>query len=138
MDIGNLLVGFSLLQAVLFGLFLIGTKKLSFPKWPLLLLLLALAYFQLEFLLVRNAIGFSFKNLLLTHHGGWLLVGPLIMAYAHSFRQVFSWKSLGLHLLPFLVISIVIPLLFSETIPKRGLDTACSPYSNIQIWALPK
>ncbi len=132
MDIGNLIVGFSVIQALLLVAFLLGARKISFPRLPLVLLLLALLYFQLEFLLVRNAISLEYKNLLLTHHGGWLLVGPLIWYYTASFHQGLSWQRLLIHLTPFLLAAIVFPALALDTIPKRGVD-----YSMLTVFKYP-
>ena len=120
MDFGNIFVFLSIIQAALLIILLTNKKKVQFPTQYLIFLLLGLLYFQIEFLLVRNAAQLPTKTLLLTPHGGWLMMGPLLYFFIKNFYEKIETRQLIIHLLPFLLIAIVLPILITEPVPRRG------------------
>ncbi|MEM7369572.1 MAG: helix-turn-helix domain-containing protein [Bacteroidota bacterium] len=122
MDFANFIVSAGIIQAILLIGLLISRKKTSFPLYALIFLLLGLLYFQWEFILVRNAISFPYKQILLTRHGGWLMIGPLFFAFIQSLYSQQDARKLLLHLLPFIVLTLILPLFLHQPIPKRGFD----------------
>lgn len=122
MDFANFIVSAGIIQAILLIGLLISRKKTSFPLYALISLLLGLLYFQCEFILVRNAVSFPYKQILLTRHGGWLMIGPLFLAFMQSLYGQRNVTTLLLHLLPFITLTLILPLFLQEPIPKRGFD----------------
>ena len=78
----------------------------------LFLLVLTIIWYQAEFLSVRLPYDLSFNLFYGTRYGSWLLLGPLYYCYVQAIISNWQNKHL-LHLLPFVVFTVIIPLLTS-------------------------
>ena len=103
---------------VLFSI-LSSRKRRSKPESPfLVLVILVLFWFLIEFLSVRNTYDVGVNLFYGTRYGAWLVVGPLVYFYFKSITQskwTFS-KIDALHFIPFLVFAFIIPLMFEEVL----------------------
>lgn len=87
-------------------------------------LLFAFLWFQLEFFLLRHTLDAQIPFIYSTRYGGWLIVGPLILLYnrASLIRGYWIKKKDFLHFIPFLIFTIVLPLLLNDIITNRSTD----------------
>lgn len=90
----------------------------------LLALLFAFLWFQLEFFLLRHTLDAQIPFIYSTRYGGWLVVGPLILLYNRAtLIKGYQLKKINLlHFIPFLVFTILLPLLFNDIITNRSTD----------------
>jgi len=86
--------------------------------------ILCFIWYQVEFLFIRNKIEFDFYLAYGTRFGSWLLLGPLLWLYLHSFfDQKFKIESrLWIHFLPFLFLTVIIPITSDELLTWRSVD----------------
>lgn len=89
----------------------------------LTLIIVAFTWYQLEFLLIRNRIDVGFYLAYGTRYGAWMLLGPLVWMYTHSFfsKESVSRKAL-FHFLPFAILTILVPLLSANLLTWRSVD----------------
>lgn len=122
LDIWSLLLAASAVQGIVLLVLLIGNKTQKQANRILALLLLLIIWIQVEFLLVRSAREIDFNLFYGTRHGLWVALGPLLYLYIRTFTQAeFRFKqSQILHFVPFLILTILIPLFFAEAIPEQG------------------
>lgn len=125
MDIWSILIIILLAQG-LFNLSLLGVfyfRKKEASKLNLLLISLLLLWFLLEFLSVRQTFKIPLNLFYGTRYGSWFLLGPLTLFFFQSIIEKdwkFSWKS-GIQLLPFILITIIIPLVSNESLSYRQI-----------------
>ncbi len=87
-------------------------------------LLFAFLWYQVEFFLLRHTLDARIPFIYSTRYGSWLIVGPLILLYTRAIlikgyrlRRRDAW-----HFLPFLVFTIILPILFNDIITNRATD----------------
>ncbi len=85
----------------------------------LLLFLLSLLWLQLEFLAIRWPFDIGVGVFYGTRHGSWLLMGPLYFFYMQSITRDGIKKWEYLYLLPFVLFTILIPVLLSDFLSFR-------------------
>ncbi|MEL7423898.1 MAG: helix-turn-helix domain-containing protein [Bacteroidota bacterium] len=125
LDIWSILILLFLAQ----GLYLLSALVLSTRErqryWNRFLagILLAVLWWLMEFLSVRNVLEIPLNAFYGTRYGSWLLLGPLTYFYFKSIiRQDwrFSTKD-SLHFLPFFLLVLVIPFLSGESLSQRQI-----------------
>lgn len=124
-DVATLLSIVTIGQAV-FMLVSFGTLKSRNPSATYWLygIIFALAWYQAEFLAIRNTWEITIPLFFGTRYGSWLLLGPLLYHY--------SWASCPIerksdytdlwHFVPFVLFTIMIPLLIEELHTWRSVD----------------
>ena len=87
----------------------------------LLFVVLALLWYLLEFLFVRNTVNIGLNIFYGTRYGSWFLLGPLTFFYFKSItnREWGFSKSSFLHFIPFFVFTLLIPLFSTEILNQR-------------------
>ncbi len=90
----------------------------------LIALLFAFLWFQLEFFLLRHTLDASIPFIYSTRYGAWLIVGPLILLYnrASLIKDYQVKKRDWLHFIPFLLLTLLLPLLLNDIITNRSTD----------------
>ncbi len=109
-------------QAVLLLVYLFVNRNAhTKPNIFIATLLVWIVWLQLEFLVLRRSFIISASFFFGSRHGTWLLLGPLIYHYLQvSFGKMHSWRiSAWVHYFPFIILTLIIPLLISNTIPER-------------------
>ncbi|MEM9260623.1 MAG: hypothetical protein AAGA62_13310, partial [Bacteroidota bacterium] len=108
-------------------LFLMGIILLHKDQWRLankllFTLLFAFLWYQVEFFLIRHTLDSRVPFLYSTRFGSWLLVGPLVLWYnrAALIKDFRLQRKDWLHLIPFLFLTILLPLLLREVITDRA------------------
>lgn len=101
---------------------LIDRQRFQTANRLLLALLFAFAWYQLEFLLLRETLDSKIPFLYSTRYGSWLLIGPLLLLYNRAtliegfrFRRRHGW-----HFMPFLLFTVILPVLFGEVVTDRA------------------
>ena len=119
-DVWTLLIIVSLAHSLFTGVLLLLRKehKRREGKW-LLMLLLGLFWLQLEFLSIRWPFDFGVSIFYGTRHGSWLLIGPVFFFYIKSLLGWEVQRSAYIYLLPFLLFTIVLPLLLNDFLSFR-------------------
>ncbi|MEM9329649.1 MAG: hypothetical protein AAGA85_28575, partial [Bacteroidota bacterium] len=124
LDLATILIIITSSQ-VLFLLFSLSTieSKNNRARIFLVLVLLFVLWYQLEFLAIRSAWDVSFNLLFGMRYGSWLALGPLLYFYtlaslSSDFR--FQRKD-GLHFLPFVVLTLLIPLGVEGLVTNRAV-----------------
>ena len=118
MDLSVDLLSIVLLATLCQGLFFLSViaVKHGFKEKQnvfLFFLVLAIMWYQAEFLSVRLPYDISFNLFYGTRYGSWLLLGPLYYCYVQAI--ISNWRSKQfLHFLPFIVFIIVLPLLTTD------------------------
>lgn len=110
----------------LFLLFIIVSNKnrSKVANWSLAVLLVAFAWYQLEFLLIRSKLDAEYSFVYGTRYGSWLLVGPLILLYSRASligNYKLNWSYI-IHFLPFIILTLFLPLIFDGWLTKRSVD----------------
>lgn len=136
------LVSLILLLSVGQGLFLLVLllhKAISGNRalYPFVFLIGIFLWFQLEFLAVRTPFEVTLQGFFITRFGGWMLVGPLLLACTLSLlkEDAFGWKlSKTLHLAPFVIFALALPFLVKyQMLTNRsigyGMLTAFDPFN---------
>lgn len=109
------------------GIFLLSVLLVAAEKRKkrgntyLIALILVLLWFLSEFLTIRSRYDVGLDLFYGTRYGSWLLLGPLTLFFFRSIttpRWKFSPKDV-LHLLPFLIFAIAVPLLSSDALSSR-------------------
>lgn len=113
-------------QCVFLMIVLLTGRSMSKASNALLLLLVfAFLWYQTEFFLIRNSkLGSDIPFLFSTRYGSWFLIGPLILLFTRA-SLIRDFKLLRTHLLhfvPFVVFTLLIPLLSNEIITNRSVD----------------
>lgn len=87
-------------------------------------LLFVFLWFQLEFFLLRHTLDAQIPFIYSTRYGGWLVVGPLILLYnrASIIKNYQLNKRDWLHFIPFLILTILLPLLLNDIITNRSTN----------------
>ena len=123
LDIWSILILLFLAQ----GLYLLSTLALSTRErqryWNRFLagILIAVLWWLLEFLSVRNVLEIPLNAFYGTRYGSWTLLGPLTFFYFKAIIQQgwrFSTKD-SIHFLPFILLVLVIPFLSGESLSQR-------------------
>ncbi|MEM6380548.1 MAG: helix-turn-helix domain-containing protein [Bacteroidota bacterium] len=120
LDIWSIIIIVSIAHSV-FAINLLGFKKEFQHKagfW-LLMFLLSLLWLQVEFLAIRWPFNVGLDVFYGTRHGSWLLVGPLYYFYIKSITREETQKLDYLFLLPFIVFTVVLPLLVNDFLSFR-------------------
>ena len=109
--------------------FLIGSTLFSRQRGHtanllLMALLFAFLWFQLEFFLIRHTLDTQIPFIYSTRYGAWLIIGPLILLYNRTsiIKDYLLKKKDFLHFLPFLLFTILLPLLLKDIITNRSTD----------------
>jgi AraC-like DNA-binding protein len=125
MDIWSILILILAVQGV-FNLSLLvisALKKKQSGQWYLIFISIALLWFLLEFLSVRQTFKVPFNLFYGTRYGSWFLLGPLTFFFFRSITQKqwkLSWKQ-AWHFLPFLIFTIFIPIISNESLSYRQI-----------------
>lgn len=99
-------------------------------KW-LLALLIALLWQQTEFLSIRWPYDLGIDVFYGTRFGSWMLVGPLFFFYVKSVSGRPIVKKDYLYLLPFGVITLLLPILFTDFLSFRQVHYGMlTPFDN--------
>lgn len=106
----------------LMGAILINKERAQIANKLLLVLLLAFLWYQVEFFLIRHTLDTAIPFLYSTRYGSWLLVGPLVMLYnrATLIKNYRLQRKDWLHLLPFFLFTLLLPLCFHEVVTDRA------------------
>lgn len=137
MDIWSIVIIIAIGQ----GLFVISIMVLKsdwkqYHNYFLCALLLFFIWLQLEFLSIRIPFSVGFNLFYSTRHGSWLLIGPLYFFYARFIIEPNRKLILSdlLHFSPFLLFSIIIPVLTQDFLSFRqvhyGMLTAFDQYND--------
>ncbi len=112
LDVLSLVLIVSLAQGLFIMAVLIIRYRLKPEHYVLLLALIVMLFWlQAEFLAVRNASPISMAIFYGNRHGAWLALGPLYYYYAASVLKFpIRGNTLLLHLAPFLIFTILIPI----------------------------
>ncbi len=125
LDIASILGLFTIGQA-LFLAFSFGTLKSrnSQAAFLLIAIVFALAWYQAEFLAIRNRWDIQAGLFFGTRYGSWLLLGPLLYCYSKaSCPLVWRFDSRALlHFIPFLIFSLALPIVISDLHTWRSVD----------------
>jgi len=124
-DFVSILLILSLGQSV-FLLFITFSSR-TYKKLPnilILAILFVLAWYQIEFFMIRNKLDSNLLFLYNTRYGSWLVLGPLIWLYNKSLLHPhFTFKLNHLiHFLPYLLFTWLLPSLTDEFITNRAVD----------------
>ncbi|MEM7297020.1 MAG: helix-turn-helix domain-containing protein [Bacteroidota bacterium] len=87
------------------------------------LILLAMLWWLMEFLSVRNVYEIPLNVFYGTRYGSWLILGPLTYFYFKAITQQ-EWRWLikdSIHFIPFLVFVVIVPLLSKESLSQRQI-----------------
>lgn len=126
LDIWSILILFFVAQ----GIFTLSILILDKNRWRVIsnvylsIIILLVIWVLLEFLAIRNTWKINIDIFYGTRYGSWLIFGPLIYYYYKSITDK-NWKLTlvnFLHLLPFLTICVVIPLISSKSLSPRQID----------------
>lgn len=125
LDIASILGLFTIGQA-LFLAFSFGTlkSKNSQAAFLLIAIVFALAWYQAEFLAIRNRWDIPTGLFFGTRYGSWLLLGPLLYYYSKASCPI-EWKIRTvdlLHLLPFFLFTLTLPLVVRDLHTWRSVD----------------
>lgn len=125
LDIASILGLFTIGQA-LFLAFSFSTLKAknSQAAFLLIAIVFALAWYQAEFLAIRNRWEIHTGLFFGTRYGAWLLLGPLLYFYSKASCPIewkFSQRDL-LHFLPFVLFAFLLPLTLSDLHTWRSVD----------------
>lgn len=120
LDIWSLVIIVSIAHSLFVINLIIAKKshKSSEGKW-LLGLMVALLWLQLEFLAIRWPYDVGFMAFYGTRFGSWMLIGPLFFGYILSVSGNKLGRSYWGWLLPFLVFTLLIPVLFQDFLTYR-------------------
>jgi len=126
MDVWSILIIVFVFQGIfiLVSILTARSRRVKTENRVLVLLVIVLLWFLLEFLCIRNKIDFGFSLFYGTRYGSWFLLGPLIFFYFRAITKsesAFSNADL-LHFLPFVVFVVFLPLFFEEPLNKRQID----------------
>ena len=110
----------------LFIMFTIGIGKQQQKTANRLLmgLLFAFLWYQVEFFLLRHTLDAQIPFIYSTRYGSWLIIGPLILLYNRAILiQNFQLKKQDAwHFLPFLLFTVLLPLIFGSVITHRAVN----------------
>jgi len=95
------------------SLILLRSKKENSGATILLIILLFLIWLQAEFLSIRWPYDIGVAIFYGTRYGSWLLLGPLFLFYANSIRGKKITPVQFIHFIPFVIATLIIPILFS-------------------------
>lgn len=125
MDIWSILIVILIAQG-LFNLSLLirsSIKKSESRNKYLIFITLTLIWFLVEFLSVRQTFKVPVNLFYGTRYGSWFLLGPLTFYFFQTITKEdwrYRWKS-AIHLLPFLIFTLLIPILSNESLSYRQI-----------------
>lgn len=119
--LGLFTVGQALFLAFSFGTLKTQNKQVAFI---LIAIVLVLAWYQAEFLAIRNKWEIQAGLFFGTRYGSWLLLGPLLYGYSKASCPLpWNFKITTLtHFLPFLVFALFLPILADDLHTWRSVD----------------
>lgn len=125
LDIASILGLFTVGQA-LFTAFSFGTLKAKnrAAAFLLIIIVFGLAWYQAEFLAIRNRWTIPISVFYGTRYGAWLLLGPLLYFYSKASCPI-EWKFDRrdfIHFLPFLLFTLLLPTLVGDLHTWRSVD----------------
>ncbi|MDW3192457.1 MAG: helix-turn-helix domain-containing protein [Cytophagales bacterium] len=125
LDVASILGLFTIGQA-LFLAFSFSTIKAQnkLAAFLLIAIVFALAWYQTEFLAIRNRWEIPSGLFFGTRYGSWLLLGPLLYCYSKASCPL-SWnfnRKAFLHFVPFLVFVVILPFLTHDLHTWRSVD----------------
>ena len=100
-----------------------SVKRKKAENKYLFLVVLLFVWFLLEFFAIRNTLKIDVDLFYGTRYGSWFLLGPLTFFFFQSITQTdwrFTKYSL-IHLIPFIVFAICIPLLSDQSLSQRQI-----------------
>ncbi len=112
--------GLFLLSAILFSEERRKRKENVYLSW----MILALIWYLLEFLFIRNRITIGIDIFFGTRYGSWFLFGPLTYLYFKSITRS-DWRFTKidlLHFLPFVTFGVLVPITFGDVLNHRQVD----------------
>ena len=124
LDVWSILIIITLAQGLFLLSVILFSKKRRSKKGTIYLIatLIVLFWFLSEFLFIRQTIKIPFNIFYGTRYGSWLLLGPLTYLFTQAItndkKPGFSKKD-SLHFLPFIVLTLLIPLLFGNFLNHR-------------------
>lgn len=104
------------------GVIATNKERYQLANKLLFCLLLAFLWYQVEFFLIRHTLDQKIPFLYSTRFGSWLLVGPLVLWYNRATlieQYQFKFKE-WLHLLPFVLFTLILPILLQEVVTNRA------------------
>lgn len=124
------------------GFFILSVLTIKYKVMPgqhfyLFLMVLALIWYQAEFLSVRLPFDIQVNAFYGTRYGAWFLLGPLFYFYVRSIAgKSIRFSVLNvLHFAPFIIFVWIIPLVTSEFLSFRqvhyGMLTTLDPFNDI-------
>ncbi len=124
-DIWSILILFLIAQGLfVLSVFLLSSKRRRKQENRYLFLLVTVfIWFLVEFYTVRNVIKLNFDLFYGTRYGSWLLLGPLTFFFFKAV-SISTWKfnlKSVLHLTPFLIFALLIPLLSGQSLSSRQI-----------------
>jgi AraC-like DNA-binding protein len=102
----------------------------------LFLLVASLMWLQAEFLSVRLPYDVGLPFFYGTRYGAWFIIGPLFYLYGRSVigKPIASFIQIAVHVLPFLVFAVIIPILNQDLLSFRqvnyGMLTTFDPFND--------
>ncbi|MEO0570484.1 MAG: hypothetical protein AAF039_02190 [Bacteroidota bacterium] len=103
-------------------LLLIPARRKKYENRHLLLILLTIFWFLLEFYCIRNKIKIPINVFYGTRYGSWLLLGPLTYFFIKSISSHWKFKRKDLlHVIPFALFVLIIPLASGESLSNRQI-----------------
>jgi len=124
LDIWSILIILGVSNGFVFSLLLLTRKIGAKPSNRILaLIILILVWLQLEFLSIRNAYPIEISLFYGTRLGSWLILGPLTYFYVMAITgDNFKIRQKQIvHFLPFILITILIPMIINEPFPDRAV-----------------
>ncbi|TAI48529.1 AraC family transcriptional regulator [Flagellimonas allohymeniacidonis] len=106
---------------VLFSLLTSAKRRTKKEGLFLILIVIVLLWYLIEFLFVRNKINVGLNIFYGTRYGSWLVLGPLAYYYFKSITE-HEWRFSSrnwVHFLPFALCVLFIPLILENTINDR-------------------
>ena len=125
LDMASIL-GIMTIGQALFMILSFGTLKAKNPMatYWLFGVIMALIWYQTEFLAIRNRWEIDLALLFGTRYGSWLLLGPML--YGFSLASCPTRHSFGLrdviHFFPFIIFTLTIPALTEGLLTWRSVD----------------
>src|SRR5258706_7122327 len=136
LDVLSILLVVTLFQGVfILSVLAIQYRLTSSQHLFLFLMVLALIWFQAEFLSVRLPYDININAFYGTRYGAWFLLGPLYYFYVQSIigQPIRKTVVAGLHFVPFVIFVLVVPLFSPEFLSSRqvhyGMLTSFDPFN---------
>jgi len=131
-DIWSILIIITLAQGAFVITAMIAKRlyRKTAGKW-MLALLIGLFWLQLEFLFIRWPYNMGLSLFYGTRHGSWLAIGPIFYFYVRSLLGKSIRKTDYLLLTPFVVFTLLLPLLLEDFLSFRQMHYGMlTPFDN--------